>query len=212
MKKKSDKYFISSEKIAIIAEKGLRKANVTKAEMHYLFEQGLPELYDTHTMLLAKIPKLPLSQVNRIMDEFILKNKNSPKESGNILQLRYANKILELVSGLFDWDCNSPAFAFQDDTHRSLSFCKIIGHKSIHFFIEAHDAYQVNLKFILKEDTKLKKQSYFIDLCKGVRCIESYKANKNSSIVFTGIKLDNYLVKIGDKEGEILTFDLKMKE
>ena len=114
--KKDNGRGISPEKMAILAEKGLKAAKLTKEEKQYLLSGGLKELYDIWDFNKQSLPPLKSEAVDEIMNKFFKKQTK--------LWIRFSEKIIEIVKQPTGLYIGSPAFAHRGIGTESISFIR----------------------------------------------------------------------------------------
>ena len=202
--KKDKKEGISPEKLAILAERGLKAAKLTKEEKQYLLRAGLGEFYDVCVFTEQNIPPLASEAVEGIVEKFLSKQ---PK-----LWIRIGRKIIEIVGLPKDWNMGSPAFAHRGEEAKDITFHKKAGKLTLHLKIMQRDERLADIHVLLTDDSGKDLSSFEVELLKGERCIETVSTSKNNAASLSAIELGDYLIRISDSKGEITSLPLRMEQ
>lgn len=202
--KNHKKDLISPEKVAILAERGMKAAKLTKEEKHYLLNGGLKEIYDIWDFEEQNIPPLETETVEAIMKRFFSKQPN--------LWIRISRKIIEMVEPPKDWSVGSPAFAHRGKKDKSISFHKKAGKLTVHLEIVQRDERLADMHVRLTNNSGKDLSSFEVELLKGERCVETVSTSKNNTVSFSSIEIGDYIILISDSKGEISSISLKIEQ
>lgn len=209
--KKDEKPVISTEKMAILAEKGLKAAKLTKEEKQYLLRGGLKELYNIRDFTEQTIPPLESEAVEAIMNRFF---PEQPIEQPiqPILWIRMSQKIIEIVMLPDDWDTGSPAFAHRGKEGKSISFHKNVGKITVHLKILRGDERLADIHARLTDNGGKSLSSFEAEIFKGGKCIETVSNVKHNMITFFSLEMGDYVLRISDLKGEITSIAIKLEQ
>jgi len=203
-RKKYKKQEISPERMAILAEQGLKAVKLTKEEKQYLLNGGLKELYDIYDFAEKTIPPLESEAVNAIMNRFFCEH---PK-----LWIRITKKIIDKVSLPEDWYMGSPAFAHRGMKAKNISFHKKVEKLIVHLEIVQNDGRLAEIHVRLTDNEGNYLSSIEAELFKGGRCIETISTLKNNTITFSSLEMDDYILRISDSKDEITSIAIKIEQ
>ncbi|MGA1840207.1 MAG: hypothetical protein ACMUIU_06230 [bacterium] len=201
--KKQKKPVIPPEKMAILAEKGLKAAKLTKKEKEYLLRAGLKEIYDLWDFTKQAIPPLEAESVDAIMNRFF---SERPK-----LWIRIREKIIEMVEGPSGLIVGSPAFAHRESGTKSISFQKKAERWIVHLEIVRGDKRHVDIHIRLTDNSGKDISPFEIALFKGERCIETLSTTKGHTLSLFAIEIGYYSLRVSDSKGEITSIFIKME-
>jgi hypothetical protein len=202
--KKQRKSVIPPEKMAILAEKGLKAAKLTKEEKEFLLRGGLNELYDIWDFTKKTVPALDAKTVDAIMNRFF---SERPK-----LRIRIRKKIMEMVeppAGLF---LGSPAFAHRESGTKGLSFRRKVDKRTVHLELVRRDERHADIHVRLTDDSGKDLSSFDIALFKGERCIEILSTTKSHTLSLSAVEMGDYSLRVSDTKGEITSISIKMEQ
>jgi len=193
---------ILPEKMAILAEKGLKAAKLTKEEKQYLLSGGLKELYDIWDFKKQSPPPLESEAVDEIMNKFFQKQ---PK-----LWIRFSEKIIEIVKQPIGLYIGSPAFAHRGTGTESISFYKKAGKLTAHLEIVRRDERLADIHIRLTDDSGIELTSFEVALFEGERCVETVSTIKSNTITLSAIKIGDYMLKVSDSKGELTSIFIRI--
>ena len=200
--KKNKKQEISPERMAVLAEQGLKAAKLTKEEKQYLLNGGLRELYDIYDFSKQTIPPLESEVVNAIMNRVF----------GEKLWIRITKKIIEKISLPEGWYTGSPAFAHRGMKAKNISFHKKVEKLIVHLEIVQNDGRLAEIHVRLTDNEGNYLSSIEAELFKGGRCIETISTLKNNTITFSSLEMDDYILRISDSKDEITSIAIKIEQ
>jgi hypothetical protein len=199
--KKDKRRGISPEKMAILAEKGIKAAKLTKEEKQYLLN-GLKEIYDIWDFKKQSLPPLESEAVDEIMNKFFQKQ---PK-----LWIRFSEKIIEIVKQPTGLYIESSAFAHRGIGTESISFYKKAGKLTVHLEIVRRDERLADIHIRLTDDSGIELTSFEVALFKGERCVETVSTIKSNTISLSAIKIGDYMLKVSDSKGELTSIFIRI--
>ncbi len=203
---------ISAEKMAILAEKGLHKARLTKAEKVALAEGALDELY-----VIKESIKTPTSPLDRQIIDNIMATFFPPigKSTNNAFMMDISVKMnqtpMKVVKNAIDWMSGSPAFAQRGEDPDKISVYKEAGKFTVHIEICKSCDRRSSISVILTDKAK-RKTSFEATLFQNGMCVESIHVTKNSFASFSGILPGAYSLRVSTKKGEILSVNIGLEE
>jgi hypothetical protein len=203
-RKKYKKQEISPERMAILAEQGLKAVKLTAEEKQYLLNGGLKELYDIYDFAEKTIPPLESEAIDEIMDKFFGEHSK--------LWIRITRKIIEMVSLPEGWYMGSPAFAHRGIKAKNISFHKKAGNLVVHLEIVQSDGRFADIHVRLTDNKSKYVSSIEAELFKGERCIETVSTLKNNTITFSSLEMDDYILRISDPKDEITSIAIKIEQ
>jgi hypothetical protein len=212
LKKSKKETEIPAEKAARIAEKGLKSVRLSKSEKSALARSGLKEIYSIQEGLNGPIPKLDERLMDKIMEKHFPRTQIISTESPMDIILRLTENTIAVIRNAIDWNPLSPAFAVRGAESGGISFYKEAGKLTIHLEVIKTDNRRVSLNVRVTDETKRDRTSFEATLFKGDRCIESMSVTESPVISFSNITLDNYLLKVSDKKGEITSVVIRMEQ
>jgi len=201
--KKRRESIIPPEKMAILAEKGLKAAKLAKEEKEYLLRGGLKELYDLWDFTKQSVPPIEAETLDALMSKF---SSERPK-----LWIRIREKIMEMVEPPAGLIMGSPAFAHRESGARSISFRKKVEKRTVHLEIVRRDERHADIHIRLTDDSGNDLFPFEIALFKGERCIETLSTTKGHTLSLSAIEIGDYSLRVSDSKVEITSISIKME-
>lgn len=202
-RKKQRESIIPPEKMAILAEKGLKAAKLTKEEKEYLLRGGLKELYDLWDFKKKAISPFEAETLDAVMNKFF---SERPK-----LWIRIREKIMEMVEPPAGLLVGSPAFAHRESGAGSISFRKKVEKRTVHLEVVRRDERHADIHIRLTDDSGKDLFPFEIALFKGERCIETLSTTKDHTLSLSAIETGDYSLRVSDSNGEITSISIKME-
>jgi hypothetical protein len=204
---------ISAEKLALLAEKGLKAARLSGAEKVFLAENGLEELYAVKKGLAAPTPPLDRQLVERAMARYFSESvHNVRSESSFSIILRLIDESIQAVENTTDWRFNSPAFALRGSEDRGISFFKNAGKSTVHVELTRSAGHRTNICIRLTDASRRGRAVFDAALFHQGICIESVHVVKNPVASFSGIDPGTYVLKISEKDREIAVMNMRIEK
>lgn len=200
-KKKEKQRKILPEKMAILAEQGLKAAKLTKQEKITLLRDGLQELYELFDFTGQSIPPLEPEAVDAIMRKFF-----TPK-----LRMRICKKNIEVVEAPARWLMGGPAFAHRGRDIEGVSFNRRVGKLTIHLNIKSRDERLADIRIRITDDSGKGRSSFEVKLFKEEKCVETLSSAINTTVSLFALERGDYLLRVYDKKGEIVSVPLKIE-
>lgn len=210
-KKQAKKNEIPGEKIARIAEKGLRSVRLSKAEKLELARCGMDEVFAVKEGMREPAPQLDDRLLEKVMERFFPLTEKISASSPVAILLQMTRNTIRVIERAIDWNPCSPAFAVRGPESGGVSFFKEAGKLTVHLEVVKTDNRRVCLNVRVTDETKRDRTSFEASLFKGERCIESMSVTESPVASFTNIVLDDYLLKVSDKKGEITSVVIRMQ-
>ncbi|MGA1867213.1 MAG: hypothetical protein ACMUJM_01575 [bacterium] len=206
---------IPPEKMAILAEKGLKAAKLTDEEKHYLLHGGLKELYDIWEFQRQTIPPLEPETIDAIIERHFpsLYEDQYSKEPERAPLLIILRNLRERIKVPPSWQLGSPVFAHRgEEKINECSLLKKVGKLTVHLQIVGRDERSADINARLTGDAG-KDQSFFeVELLKGERCVESVRTTLGNTISLSAVAIGNYILRISDSGHVITSIAIKMVE
>lgn len=193
--KKNKKTVIPPEKMAVLSERGLKAARLTKEEKRYLLDGGLKELYDIWEFKKQTISSLESEAIDMIINKFFCKQPR--------LWVRITRKIIEMVKPPVGLDLGSPVFVHRGKGDKRISFHKKAGNLIVHLEIVQTDKMLADINVCLTDDSGNSISPFEVELFKGERCIETVYATKSTIVSLFAIEAGDYFLQLSDSNGEI---------
>lgn len=204
---------ISAEKMALLAEKGLKAARLTDNEMIALASGGLKELYAIKKSLTTSTSPIGQQSIDHAVDLYYsATEKKTPAQSLADIIVRLTNNALNIVAETAGWQLNSPAFARRGSDVNAVSVYKQAGKRTVHLEISKSPDNRASINVRLTTTSKKECTSFEAALFRNEVCIESVHVAKNPVAAFTGIASGDYVVKVFGKKGEISSVSIRLKE
>lgn len=212
MKRYSEKSIkeIDSEKIALIAEKGMKAAKLSKKEK-LLLNFHLNEFYCIKKFLNKDIMPLEEDEVEKFMQKFSF-TKEICQDSLSNLWLRLKEKSICLVQLPNGWNTWSPQFAHRSSDNDSVSFYKKIGFITVHLEIIRKQSRLADINVTICDDSNKEPAIFEVSLFKGERCMETAGIVKNKKVSLSSIRVGSYELRISDSKGELTSISVKMED
>lgn len=203
---------IPPEKMAILAERGLKAAKLTKEEKHYLLNGGLEELYDIWEFKKQTISPLTPETVATIMEKMHKKKLQPVSDIWVRIQEKLPELInLELVKLAECWRIGAPAFECRGKGDGSKSFSTKVGELTVQLDIVARDEKHADIHVCLTETTGKRMSSCKVELYREDKCIEIVSTSKGDPILLSAIESGNYQLRVSDSRGDITSFSITME-
>lgn len=199
--KKPKQTEISPEKMAILAEQGLKAARLTKEEKEYLLHGGLKELYDIWEFAEESIPSLETETIDEIMNKFF------PP-----LRIRILEKVIEIIKLPSGLHMGSTAFAVRGKDAQSISFHKMVGRRTVHVQITGRDERLADIHVRLTDDSGKGLSAFQVELFKGKKCIETVSTTKSTIVSLSALEIGDYKLRLSDSKGEITSIALRIEK
>jgi len=200
---------LSPEQIVCIAEKGLRGANLSKAEKQYLNTQQLEEVYAIWDFEKETIPEFDPNAISDLLKKY---TERSQKHSIADICIKLGKKCIELIQLGAEWQTVSPAFAVRDNAQDNISFHKSIGKLTIHLEIVHRDQNLADIHVKLTNSSKKNSFLFDVELIKDNRCVETINTAQNDIVSFLSVAIDNYILRVSDAKKEIASLSLRMEQ
>lgn len=209
---KKKEVILSAEKMALLAENGLNKARLSRAEKIALAEDGLDELYTIKESLKTPVSPIDPQLVEKIMNAYFPSKVNSTlMPTVKEISVQLSRSTINVVKNFIDWQIDSPLFAKRGDEPENISFFKSLGNFTIHFEI-TKDSEQRSCITVILTDSLNKKHSFEAALFQNEQCIESIHVNKKSAASFSGVLLGDYSLRVFHNEAQIVAVNIRLEK
>jgi hypothetical protein len=198
---------LTAERIAEIADKGIRGARLTSEEKAALLNDGMGEVCSVSRAMREKVAPLSTGDIDSVIGRFFPQSE----QNTDTLAFRIGNAALELLSSLEGWIPNSPAFAVRAEKTDSVSFYKELGKISVHIELIKRSDRNADLNFKIKDEAEREETCYSVELLSGSRCIEAVSAPKTETVSIKSLKSGDYELKICDSKGTITALTLRVE-
>lgn len=203
---------IAAEKMALLAEQGLKKARLTRDEKRILADNGLDELYEIRECL--RTPTLPAAPelIEKMMGSLFPKAEVGVSGTSLVdISVRLTTTAMEVIRHVFDWQLDSPAFAQRGDESDVVSFFREAGKYTVHFQIVKGDQKRASINVRLTDKLHRGLSSFEASLFQNGQCIESVHVTRNPVASFPSVIPGDYLVKVSNKKGEIVSVAVRIE-
>lgn len=201
---------IDSEKIAVIAEKGLKFVKLSKKEK-LLLNYHLNEFYNIKNFLNKDVAFFEEDEVEKLMQKFSF-TKEICQDSLSNLWIRLKEKSICLVQLPNGWNTWSPQFAHRSSDKGCVSFHKKIGFITVHLEVIRKQSRLADLNVIVCDESNKESSVFEVSLFKGERCIETAGIVKNKKVALSSIRVGSYELRISDSRGELTSISVKMED
>lgn len=201
---------IPPEKMARIAEKGLKAVRLGAAEKEYLAGEGLEEYYALRDSLKEPAPSLSSGEVDDVMLRFFPADE-SPERSALVCRIR--EKALELVENCAGWQQGSPAFATRGPSEEGrVRLCKEAGKLTVHLEIVRRGERLVDVNVRLTDTSGRDTSSFEVELLKDTRSLETVGSAGGATASLSRIAVGDYRMRISDRKGEITSLSIRLEK
>jgi len=197
LRRKKKTTVIPAEKMALLAEKGFRKARLSRAEKIALAEQGLAEFYTIKEGITTAIPPSDPQLVEEAMAIYSSTTDNSvPLPSLMDISVQLTRTAIKLIQNASNWQPESPAFAQRGGNDDRVSFYKDAGKFTVHFEITKGNDLRSCITVKLTANSNREQLSFDAALFQNNKCIESVHVLKNHNASFSSVATGDYSVKV----------------
>lgn len=203
---------ISVEKMALLAEQGLKKARLTRDEKLALVENGLDEFYNIRACIRTPTPPADPKLIEKVMTSLFPKKETGASGPSLIdISILLTSATLEVIRHVFDWQLESPAFAQRGDDPGAVSFFREAGKYTVHFQIVKDDQKRASINVRLTGKLYQELSTFEVSLFQNDQCIESVHVTRNPVASFASIVPGDYVVKVSSKKNEILSVAVRIE-
>lgn len=202
---------LSPEKLAIIAEKGMSQANLTKEEKAYLYENGLKDVYEMWDLMSMDMQPIPQNTITTTREMLINKERDNCSKTKQVflgdIYINLKKTLTETIKISRGWQLHSPVFLSRtvenENEQDTISLHKEYGDISVNIQIVKEDNRYatVNIKLISKNNQNI--DSFCLELIKDTRPIEIIDTSINELESLKFIEKDNYILRILKSQEEI---------
>lgn len=194
-------------KLVLLAEKGLKAARLSKKQKKYLLEKGFEEIYALSELEKETIPPVNPELIQTLLQKHFPIKAITPNE----LYIKFRENVIESIKELSGWNQPSPAFAYRGSGDGNISFYKEIGKLIVHIEIVRRTDRQADIKVKLTDDTHRERTSFEVELLQEKRCLEIITVPPGGLATLSSIEIGNYLLRIADTKGEIISLSIRME-
>jgi hypothetical protein len=204
---------IPAEKMALLAEKGLHAAHLSRAEMLSLAHGGLNEFYAIKKGIKSQHPPLDEQITEKVMATYFPTTASDTlRPSLMDISVRLTRHTIKVVTQTFDWKPDSPVFARRGHESGSVSFYKDTGKLTMHLELTKSCERCACINVRLTDKSKRERSSFEATLFQEDRCIELVHVNTNPTASFSTISPGDYLLRVSDKKGVIASVNIRLEE
>ena len=204
---------LSEEQIAIIAEKGIENARLSRREKEYLVA-NMGEAYDALEFIRAPEPApLPSSDIDALMSRFFAEkiSQEPVRRSGLDIWVAFKENFIETIESGIGWLGASPAFATRAVDTKAVSFHKNVGKFSVHLEIMRRDERLADINVKVTDTRDHRPCPFDAELYRDNRCVEMVTAMDSAQACFSSVDVSDYVLKVSDRNNEITSISLRMQ-
>ena len=199
------------ETIALLAEKGMRAARLSKKQKQTFLQTGFSEFYAVQKAHKTAEPPLSEPEVDRLMDRFFKPASGRAPTALSLVWIKMLDKAVKIIECDGCWTPGSPVFAVRGEVAQpAVAMHKEIGRLTLHLELISRANRLADIKLCLSDSASRDKTSFEAQLLKNGRCVESLSARTGECFVLSRIESGEYQLRVNDNHGEVASFLIRM--